>query len=65
MNEEVEMEILNCQYALDGKSMVRSCSKVDDRKCRYYGNRCWFDEKFMGKRRESRVVFDDDDGYPD
>lgn len=57
--------ILNCKYALDGKSIGRSCSKVEDRSCRYWGNLCRFDEKEIKKKRNVRVNFYDDDGYPD
>lgn len=55
-------QILNCRYALDGKSLGRSCSKIEDRSCRFWGNLCWFDEQ---DKRNVLVNFYDDDGYPD
>ena len=57
-------QILNCQYALNGKGIGRLCSKVEDRSCGYYGHTCQFDEKALRKRSENRVIFDDDDGEP-
>ena len=63
MNEEIE----NCKFALNGKGIGRPCAKVEDRSCKYWGFRCYFEEKaeIKGMGRDSQVVWDEDDGYED
>ena len=60
---------IDCKYLLDGKGINRQCTRDENMSCRYWGNRCIFEEQEMMAKRnigqDSKVVWEDDDGYQD